>query len=131
MAELEKFQASQVIPVRDVGGREATATNINSTATTNATSLKAALATLRSLNLHNYAAAARTFKLYDKASAPTVGTDVPILQVTIAAAGDCHLTWSDGLTFGVGLAYAITVNATVADATAVAAGDIVGKIMWS
>ncbi len=48
-----------------------------SAASTNATSLKASAGTLFALYAVNLNAAMRYVKFYDKASAPTVGTDVP------------------------------------------------------
>lgn len=131
MPESAFFEGQPVQPVRDVARHSDTTNNIVSAATTNATSVKASPGKIYSLNLHNYNAAARTFKLYDKAEAPTVGTDVPSVQVTIAAAGDAHLTWPNGLDFNAGIAYAMTTEATITGTTAVGANDIVGKLAWS
>lgn len=62
-------------------------------------------------------------KFYNKASAPTVGTDVPILTVPVAAGA----LWSAeygrfGKRFATGLAIAITGAAVATDTTAVAVG---------
>jgi hypothetical protein len=98
----------------------------NSAATTNATSVKGTGVRLVGGVFSNVNAAARYLKLYDKASAPVVGTDVPVLVVPIPPTGlaTLPLTQLAGLDFALGLAYAITGAAADADATAVAAGDV-------
>jgi hypothetical protein len=63
----------------------ATAAKHVSAATTNATSLKASAGTLYGGRAFNSGAGAAFLKFYDKASAPTVGTDVPVLVIGIPA----------------------------------------------
>ena len=100
-------------------------TFINSAATTNATSVKAATGTLCNVAVSNINAAARFLKLYNKASAPTVGTDVPVLTIPIPATSVVNVLASDnGIQFPLGIALAITAAATDSDTTAVAANEI-------
>ena len=99
-----------------------------SAATTNATSVLAAPCELTKLTASNVNAAARYLKIYDKASAPTVGTDIPVATYILpgnatGAGTNIPLTIPDSFQFG--FAFAITVEATVAGATAVAANEIV------
>lgn len=102
-----------------------TASNINSAATTNATSVKASAGTLYAVSASNINAAIRYLKFYNKASAPTVGADVPILTIAIPAGGNVNLQWGRvGLRFTTGIALAITTGATDADTGAVAASEI-------
>jgi hypothetical protein len=54
---------------------------VSAAASTNATSAKAAPAQVHSVVGYNAAAALRYLKLYDKASAPTVGTDTPFMTI--------------------------------------------------
>lgn len=98
----------------------------SSAASTNASVAKASAGTVYQIFAMNTAAAIRYLKIYNKASAPTVGTDVPVLTIPIAAGGAVALDYSYGFAFSAGIAYALTVNAADADATAVAAGDVVG-----
>ncbi len=101
-----------------------TAHTLNSAATTNATSVKASAGTLYGIAVSNVSASTRYFKLYNKASAPTVGTDTPVLVIPIAAGGVANFPLGTlGLRFGTGLAYAITGAAADTDTTAIAAGD--------
>lgn len=97
----------------------------NSAATTNATSVKASSGRLFGVVANNVNAAARYLKLYDKATAPVVGTDVPKLTVPIPATGQVSLNIGElGLTFPTGIAFAITAGAADADVAAVAASEI-------
>lgn len=97
---------------------------LNSAATTNATSVKATAGRVYALVLSNQNAAARFFKLYNKASAPTVGTDIPVAVIPVAASSSVVLELGTfGIQFGTGIAYAITGAIGDADATAVTAGD--------
>jgi hypothetical protein len=99
-----------------------------SAATTNATSLKASAGQLYWLYVSNVNAAARYIKFYDKATAPTVGTDTPVLTILVpgnAAGAGGTVPIPSGIAFGTGIAYAITTGVAVADTGAVAANEIV------
>jgi hypothetical protein len=97
---------------------------LNSAATTNATSVKATAGNLLSLTMVNFSASAKFVKLYAKATAPTVGTDIPVDVIEIAANSSKQMTFGQGLPFLLGIALAITGAQPDADATAVAAGDV-------
>lgn len=100
-----------------------------SAASTNATSLKGSAGKLNVLVITNKNAAPRTVKFYNKATAPTVGTDTPVLTFEVpgntAGAGMVVPIPPQGIAFSTGIAYAITTENTDAGTTAVAAGDIV------
>lgn len=107
-----------------------TGNTLSSAATTNATSLKASAGTLYTVTASNTGAATAYLKLYNKASAPTVGTDVPVLTIPIAAGSAAHFDWPpQGFRFATGIAYAITNLAPDSDTTAIAAAQV--KVMWS
>ena len=100
-----------------------TAYNLTSTASTNATSVKASAGNVTELSLFNATAATVYLKLYNKASAPTVGTDVPIMTIPVAAGALYAAEFGRlGKRFATGIAFAITGAAAATDATAVAAG---------
>lgn len=98
------------------------------TADVNAVSLKATAGRLYLLVASNLTASAKFVKLYNKTSAPTVGTDVPVLTFPVQANQTVTL-YSDspdgGLPFSAGVAFAMTGAVGDADATALAAGDMV------
>lgn len=94
---------------------------------TNATSAKASRAKLFGVTGYNAAAAARYLKVYDKASAPTVGTDTPKMTITLPATTAFAIMMPErGVLFPTGLAYAMTVNAADNDTTALTAADVTG-----
>ncbi|MFT3671302.1 hypothetical protein [Aestuariivirga sp.] len=102
-----------------------TTSNTNSAASTNATSVKASAGTVYNVTATNINAAIRYLKLYNKASAPTVGTDVPVLTIPIPATGSVNLPFGElGKRFATGIAFAITAAAADTDTTAVAASEI-------
>ena len=115
--------------IGNVGISPATPHNLNSAATTNATSVKNTSASLYSLVASNTGASIRYLKLYNKASAPTVGTDIPVLTLPIPAGSFINPPLGAmGARFATGLAYAITGAAADADTTAVAAGEVKVKL---
>jgi len=100
---------------------------LSSAATTNATSVKATAGKVAKIVGYNAAAAVRYLKLYNKASAPTVGTDVPV--VTLALQPSAAFSFdidAIGLIFATGIAYALTTGNADADTGALTAGDILG-----
>jgi hypothetical protein len=99
-----------------------------SAASTNGTSLKASAGQLFFIQATNINAAVRYLKFYNKASAPTVGTDVPVLTFAIpgnAAGAGFLVEVTNGLAFATGIAFAITTGSSTADTGAVAASDII------
>lgn len=100
-----------------------------SAATTNATSVKASAGKIHSIIAINTVGNIRYLKLYNRASAPTVGTDVPIHTIPIPAnvsGAGVAISFGDiGLAFSTGIAFAITANVADNDATAIGANDVV------
>jgi hypothetical protein len=99
---------------------------LSSAATTNAGVAKASGGSLSFFAGYNGNAAARYLKFYNKASAPTVGTDTPVLTFRLPPASDFIVELPNGgAVFSTGIAYAITGAAADADTTAISSGDIV------
>lgn len=94
-------------------------------ASTNATVAKAGAGDLHGVSGYNAAATARYIKFYDKASAPTVGTDTPVLMYALAPTAMFSFN-ADGFFFRTGISYALTTGAPDADTGALTAADIVG-----
>jgi len=116
----------QVAPSATTSSTGATMHSLVAAATTNATSVKASAGKLYSLVAGNISAGAKYLKLYNKASAPTVGTDTPVMTIPIPAGSAVSLDLGAvGVAFSAGIAYAITGAGAVSDTTAVAAGDVV------
>lgn len=98
---------------------------LTSAGSTNATVVKASNGNLYRVLAANGNAAARFLKFYNKATTPTVGTDVPVMVLAIPA-GDTLSVPLDLLPFGfnAGISYALTTGIADADTGAVAAGEI-------
>lgn len=105
-----------------------------SAATTNATSVKASAGTIGYLTASNINASPRYLKIYNKASAPTVGTDVPVHTFIIpgntAGAGTNIPLPPQGIALGTGIAFATTTGVADADTGAVASADLVINYGW-
>lgn len=95
-------------------------------ATTNATSAKASAGTIHTITGYNAAAAVRYLKVYNKASAPTVGTDTPILTIALKPSDHFNIQFPKGYFLSTGIAYALTTGAVDGDTGALTLADIVG-----
>src|SRR5688572_4076641 len=100
-----------------------TARLLSAAASTNATSVKAAAGTVRQIQGRNVSASSRYLKLYDKTSAPTVGTDTPRKTIHLPASAD--FVFDTDMYFGAGIAYAMTTAAADNDTGALTAGDVI------
>jgi hypothetical protein len=102
-----------------------------SAASTNATSVKSSAGQVYSVQAFNTNAAARYLKLYNKASAPTVGTDTPVKTLLIpgnTAGTGFVINWPAGIAFSTGIAIALTTGIADSSTGAVAASEIVVNI---
>lgn len=112
----------------------ATTYKLISGASTNATNVKNAAGKVLMITASNTNAAARWLKLYNKASAPTVGTDTPVHTFIIpgntAGTGTNIPVPSVGLDFATGISFAITTGVADSDTGSVAANDIVVNLAY-
>jgi hypothetical protein len=121
--------AQKAVAVNKVqGGQSYSAFHLDSAATTNGTLVKSTPATIVGGVVSNGSAAAKHLKLYDKSTAPTVGTDAPFAVITVPA-GDSRsildaLAGSAGYKTTNGLGIGITGALADSDTTAVAVHDV-------
>lgn len=103
-----------------------------SAASDNATSLKGSAGQIGYIVVGNVNAAMRYLHIYNKASAPTLGTDTPVLTIPIpgnTAGAGAILPTPVGVEFTTGIAFAITTTTGTIPATgSVAANDITVSI---
>jgi len=103
-------------------------------ASTNATNLKSKPGNLYGFYFENNAAYDVYVKFYDKASAPTVGTDVPVFTVKVPTGSNASpaTMMLDGLgtAFANGISYAATKLFADTDTTVLVANDVQGFILW-
>lgn len=99
------------------------AISVTTAASTNASVQKASAGSLFELSISNPTATAISVKLYNKASAPTVGTDVPVLTQTVAAGATVPLAFGqNGKRFTTGIAMAATALPAATDTGVAVAG---------
>ena len=112
--------------VASFAGPATTVSRIPSSAnTTNATAAKASAGKLFSVNGYNSTATVTYLKFYDKATAPTVGTDTPALTLALPASAAFNYDLG-GIAFATGIGYGLTTVAADNGTTAPAAGAILG-----
>lgn len=109
---------------------------VNSAASTNGALILTGTSNVSSFYATNEGATAAYIKLYNKATAPTVGTDVP--EMTIPVPGAAAVSGVPGVAtipigfhgfrFALGLGIAITRNAVHTDTTAIGAGEVKVKL---
>ena len=92
---------------------------------TNPTVAKASAGKLFLATGYNSSATVTYLKFYDKATAPTVGTDTPVLSLPLPATAVFAFDLS-GFQFTTGVSYGLTTAAADNGTTAVAAGAILG-----
>lgn len=101
-------------------------------ATTNLTSVKTSGGMLNSLWAYTGTGKTNFVKLYNKASAPVIGTDTPDLTIGVANGQAISFNCgTSGIRFTSGIAMAITAGMADNDATATAAGDTVVSLTYA
>ena len=97
--------------------------NAVTAASTNAAVVKASAGALYELTVSNVTATPVFVKFYNKATAPTVGTDVPVLTVPVAANTTVPVQFGIvGKRFATGIGIAVTAGAAATDTAAAVAG---------
>ena len=108
-----------------------TFTKTISLASTNSTNVKGSAGQVCFIYASNINAAVRYLKLYNKATAPTVGTDVPVATLAIpgtTTGGILNITVPLGLVFSTGIGFSLNTGVADADTGAVAANELVVHI---
>lgn len=101
-----------------------------SLSSTNATVVKATPGFVTGFSVFNINAAVRYIKFYNKATAPTVGTDTPVMVFGIPAGSGNNYVLPCSVSFSSGISFALTTGITNADTGAVAASEILVNIFY-
>jgi hypothetical protein len=130
-ATVDSVSAGQkTTPVPTSNQNGPTVARVKAAASTNATSVKASAGQIYGWYLYNKTTTEKYFKVYNKASSPTVGTDTPAFTIPIPPNGGSVHEFTMGIPLGTGIAYAITGAVADSDTTAVAAEDVHGFLLW-
>lgn len=133
LESLTKVTSISPIP-NNSGVNGTTPYKLISLATTNANVVKATPGNLYSIVAIGLTSVVRYLKLYNKASAPTVGTDVPVMTIPIPAntqGAGIAIPFSMGVNFPLGIALAITTGSADNNNVAVAAGDVIINLTYA
>lgn len=117
--------------VRSTSTNASTSAKVVSAASNNLTSVKATAGRVYGYTFSNTTASFKYVKLYNKASAPVVASDVPVDVIAIPPNDNVAYMNPFGVSFGTGIAYAITGGAADTDATNTAANDVIGKLIYA
>lgn len=101
---------------------------------TNANNIKTSGGNLYSIIAIGLTSNVRYLKLYNKATAPTVGTDIPIMTIPIPAntqGAGVAIPFSMGVNFSAGIGIAITSGAGDTDTGAVLANDVIVNLTFA
>lgn len=121
-AEITATNPMPVSAVASSGAATATSRILSAAASTNATVVKASAGTVRMVSGYNARATAVFLKFYNKATAPTVGTDTPRKTIILQPLSYFVFDSLDYYATGIGLA--MTTAAADADTGALTAADV-------
>lgn len=116
------------------GANGTTPYKLISLATTNANVVKASGANLYSIVAIGLTSTVRYLKLYNKATAPNVGTDVPLMTIPIPAntqGAGIAIPFSMGVNFPLGIGIAVTSGLADNNTGAVLANDVVVNLTYA
>lgn len=109
----------------------ATVSKFTAAATTNAASIKVSAGRVLGWHLYNTTASAKYFRFFNKASAPTVGTDSPVFVIVVPANSAVFNNLPTGIAFTTGIAIACTGAVADLDTTVTAANDVIGSFYYA
>jgi hypothetical protein len=114
----------QAVGVQGATSGGGTPFHLVSANTTNSTNVKASAGQLYGYTLSNANAAVRYVKFYNKATAPTCGTDTPVLTVLVPAGASVSRSFPVGAVYGSGIGLCATTGLADNDTGAVGASDL-------
>lgn len=122
----DAVQGVLTVRIASAAGRVPTNLNFTSTAGTNARSIVTSGRWLQEVTITNPTTTAAYLKVYDKATAPTVGTDVPRFGIPIPALSTIVTDWgANGKAMSNGIGIALTGGIALLDTSAAVAGIVV------
>ena len=120
------------VDVREVG--KSTGYKLISTASVNANVVYGGVTLIPLISAIGLTSTVKYLKIYNTATTPDVGIDVPILTIPVPAntqGAGIVIPFSIPLNLEIGLGIAITENASDDDATPVGAGDVIVNLSYT
>lgn len=119
------------VAYRATGTGAPTVRNVVAAATTNATIVKATAGRVVGWQFTNTSATVKYVKLHNVATLPVVGTTAVFITIGIPPNGALAQTIEGGIGFSAGIGLSVVGGFADTDATAVAAGDVVGSLLFA
>jgi hypothetical protein len=98
---------------------------------TTGVNIKASAGQVYGWYLYNNASSIRVVKLYNKATAPTVGTDTPTQTIVLPANGGANVFSDIGFAFSSGIGIGVTTGIADNDTGAPSANDVVANLFYN
>jgi len=93
-------------------------------------SIKASAGYLQHIDVSNNAASPRFVKFYNKATAPTVGTDTPVITLQLAASSTLSIDYFAGIPFSLGIGIGAVTGVADNNTTNTTANDVVINVYY-
>lgn len=125
---------SAIEKANSTGANGTTPYKLISTASTNANVVKASPGNLYTIVAIGQTSTIKYLKLYNKATAPSVGTDVPVMTIPVPAntqGAGLAIPFPISVNFPLGIGIAITSGAADNDTGAVGAGDVIVNLTYA
>jgi hypothetical protein len=122
------------LTTNNTGVNGATPYKLISTSSTNANVIKASGGNLYTIVAIGLTSTVRYLKIYNNATSPTVGTDIPLMTIPIPAntqGAGVSIPFSVGVNFPLGISIAITSGSADSDTGKVTAGDVVINLTYA
>jgi len=94
-------------------------------------SIKASAGQVYGWYLYNAASSVRYVKFYNKATAPTVGTDTPVMTVPIPQLSAANVEYNVGIAFATGIGIGATTGVADNDTGAPGANEVIVDIFYA
>ena len=132
------ISSDQIVPVspraNTTGTSGTTPYKLIATASTNANVIKNSGGNLYSIIAIGLTSTVRYLKLYNKATAPVVGTDVPVMTIPVPAntqGAGISIPFSMGVNFSLGISIAITAGSADNDSVAILANEVLINLTFA
>ena len=93
-------------------------------------SVKASAGQLYGYYVFNAATSVRYLKIYNTSSAPTVGTDTPVITIPLPAGAGATVEYSNGIAFATGIGIGATTALADASTDAPAANEVIVNLFY-
>lgn len=93
-------------------------------------SVKASAGQLYGYYIFNGGSATAFLKFYNKATAPTVGTDTPVITIPLAAGAGANVEFTQGVAFDTGIGIGATTEVGDSGTTAPGANEVVVNLFY-